>query len=174
MFGLLAQTVIGRDVGRPGGTGVDGIQPLGGLAVQVAVVGEIPPRQEVARDELDQAFDAAFLIGGTRGTRLGVEPELPRELEQGWGPDGLIGVIPPRGDDFPVVENQHPRDPAQDDEAIHQSAEQRLLAHVGRPANPHPPTVFEPTRQEVARRARALAEWEAGSLAPIDLQILPR
>lgn len=127
LHGFRGQTLVGSDIGRPRGTGVDALQPLGGLMVQVGTVGEVASGQEVALDEPDQAFVATFLVRHLGRTRFGMEAELRRELEQGRVSDRLNGFVTSRGD-----------------EAAHQSPREHLLAHILGPANPHPPSVFEP------------------------------
>ena len=89
-------------------------------------------------------------------------------------PDRSRLVIAPGGDRLHVVEHQHPRHKAQRTEAIHQAAEQRLLAHIGRETHPYPAAVLQPTRQEVAPARRLVREREVANLAPIHLQILAR
>ena len=163
------------DAGRVGGSRIDGVTPRDQFRVQLGIVAEAAAEEKIALDPLDQRFDAALLVAGARIAGLRMKPAprgYPmRELQQGRRPHRLTSAVAPTGDRLHVVEDEHPGHPAKRHDAIDQSAEERLLPHIVREADPAPPAVFQPASEEVARRRWLLREREAAHLAPVDLEI---
>ena len=169
---FVRQLVVGGEVGGPRRARVDGHQPRGLLALQVGIVGKLPARQEVPLDVLDQRLDRSLLVGGTGGTRFRVEAKFCGHLQQRRRPDWLVLVVPTRGDDFHVVEDDDPGHEAQRRAAVDESTQQRFLTHVRREADPHPPAVLQSASQEVAWTLGLLGEREARYLTPVHLEVL--
>lgn len=103
-----------------------------------------------------------------------MEAGLSRQLPERRRPDRLVSRVPATGDRFHSVEDQHPRHPPERQATVYQAPKERLLAHVGGEAHPHPAAVLQPAGQEVARRRWRLGEGETPDLAPVHLEILGR
>ncbi len=123
---FLGQAFAGGDTGGCRGPGVGLLPPRRCLRRQVRVVGEDPPGQEVALDPLDQRLHTALLVARAGVAGLRMHAELPGQLEQSRCPQRLALRVPSAGHRLHVVEDEHPRRPAQLHQAVHQTPEQRL------------------------------------------------
>jgi hypothetical protein len=100
--------------------------------------------------------------------------ELPGKLEEHRVPDRLVVGVATDGDGLHVVEDEHPGNEAQDQEALDEEADEGLLVQPGRPAYERPAAVREPTGQDGAGGRLGLGEGEVAHLAPVDLEVLSR
>lgn len=134
------------------------LHPFGRPAPEIRIIGKRSTGQEVALDPLDQGLDRSLLDPSAHGTGLRMEAELGGKLTQQGMPDRRIGHVPTGGHRLHVVEDEDPRHPAEGTAAGDQAAQERLLSHVGGPAQPVPSTGYplgvEATAQEVAGRCK--------------------
>ena len=141
------------------------------LGIEVGVVQKGAARQEIPFDPFHERLDRPLLLWCSRVTGLRAEATFAGQGQQGRRPQRPVAAVAPTGDRLHVVEDQHPRHPAQRTQTVQQAAHQRLLPHVSRETHPRPARVLESTGQKIARARGPLGERKVPYFAPVYLQV---
>lgn len=134
-----------------GGTLLVGLlSPDGACGLQVGVVIERAPNQEMLLHKLHQVLDAPLLVAGPQTACIRVEPKLDRKLPEGRVPDGVVPLVAAQCNGLHIIGRDDPGHTAEFDKAGDQAPDQGFLAHVAGKSDKHPPAVFQSGGKEVA------------------------